>query len=685
MQSFSPLRRLLPCALLCMLSMGALPPAFSQTDKPKRPADIPIAHFMKGASLSSVVLSPDGSQLAMVIPGPKGRRILAVAPVEEPLRRKGLAQFDDADVAAVWWVNDQRLAFNVTDDKKQMAEQFGAGLYAIDRDGENFVWLIGRGSKGESEGHVATRPLRANHRMRQTLRDGSDDVVVERVHVFRGDAKDAGSSSVLRLNTRTRALAPLVTNEPRHASTWSLDATGYPWAVLTIDNDGKSALLARGKDGEWSPAAQYDLYDANAASIKPAGALTDGTLLVSAVRPGAERYWGLYGFDTATKKLSDQPLLALQGFDFDAEGGALIYDRSKKGAGRLAGVLYDSDASGIRWFQPAMAEVQRRVDALLPNTNNLVGCDPCGGQQRFVVRAEADRQPVVYFLFDASQPDAKALKLIGASRPEIDAALMARMDFARIPTRDGMSLPVWTTVPQGKGPFPTVVLVHGGPWVRGTSWGWHGDAQFLASRGYLVVEPEFRSSRGYGDSWFRAGFKQWGLAMQDDVTDATHWAVKQGLADPKRLVIAGASYGGYATMMGLVKEPELYRAGINWVGVTDIELMYTIDWSDSNDVWQRLGMAPMVGDREKDLEMLRRNSPLLRAGEIKRPVLMAYGGEDYRVPLPHGTKMRDALLKSGRAPVEWIEYELEGHGFRLEANRVDFWGRVERFLNTHTR
>ena len=245
-------------------------------------------------------------------------------------------------------------------------------------------------------------------------------------------------------------------------------------------------------------------------------------------------------------------------------------------------------------------------------------------------------------------------------------------------------MPVLVTKPKGKGPWPAVILVHGGPYVRGSEWGWTSDSQFLASRGYLVVEPEFRGSTGFGTEYFRKGWKQWGLAMQDDVTDATQWAVQKGLADPKRLVIAGASYGGYATMMGLVKEPELYRAGINWVGVTDIELMYEVGWSDfAGSDWQRFGMPRLVGDRKADKQQLDATSPLKHAARITKPVLMAYGGEDYRVPLPHGTKMRDALKKLGKVPVEWVEYQDEGHGWMLETNNYDFWKRVEAFLAKH--
>lgn len=675
----SPLR--LGLATLTLLACAASSWAKEASAAPKAPADVPALSFFKPAALGSVVLSPDGSQLAMVVPGPSGRKILVLAPANDPQRRKGLAQFDDADVRSVVWVNNKRLAFDVTDLSAEMAEQYGNGLYAIDTDGENFIWLVGRGAAVESKGHMATRPLRFNHRLERTLRDGSDDVIVSRFNIFDGPA-DPGSTSLLRMNTRTRAVQALEGREPRHVAQWATDAMGRPHAALSVNPSGEAQILAKNADDRWDAVADYQLYNSTATSMQLTGALPDGTLLVRAVRPGAERLWGLYTFSTTTKSLGAEPLVALQGFDVGDES-AVLYDRSPSGKGRVAGVVYTSDAVGVRWFLPSLQSAQKRIDALLPNTNNVFTCDPCGGQTRFVVRAEADRQPSVYFTFDAALKDAEALKLIGASRPDVSPALMASMEFERIATRDGKSMPVWITKPKGKGPFATVVLVHGGPWVRGASWGWHADAQFLASRGYLVIEPEFRGSKGYGDAWFRASFKQWGQAMQDDVTDATHWAVKQGLADPSRLVLAGASYGGYATMMGLVKEPTLYQAGINWVGVTDIDLMYSIGWSDSNSVWKSLGMKPMVGDQDADGEMLRRHSPLLRAAEIQRPVLMAYGGEDRRVPLPHGTKMRDALNKAGKVPVEWVEYKLEGHGFALTANNVDFWSRVERFLAKH--
>ena len=247
--------------------------------------------------------------------------------------------------------------------------------------------------------------------------------------------------------------------------------------------------------------------------------------------------------------------------------------------------------------------------------------------------------------------------------------------------RDGLDIPAYLTLPLGKGKnLPMVVLVHGGPYLRGASWNWDAEVAFLASRGYVVLRPEFRGSTGFGFKHFNAGWKQWGLAMQDDIADGTRWAIAQGIADPARICIAGASYGGYATLMGLANNPDLFRCGIDWLGVTDINLMFASSWeNDASAEWQRYGMPILVGDEVKDAAQLKATSPVNIAERITQPLLMAYGGSDRRVPIRHGISFRDAV-KSHNPNVEWIEYSEEGHGWALVKNRVDFWTRVDSFL-----
>jgi dipeptidyl aminopeptidase/acylaminoacyl peptidase len=448
--------------------------------------------------------------------------------------------------------------------------------------------------------------------------------------------------------------------------------------VATSQTGQVRILLRDGVDSPWRVIQAFDRFDSGPAAFLPVAFDPDGRLVVAKLRNDVARTSALFRLGSDLKPVAE-PFLSLRGYDAHSN---LIYDRSRQ---RLIGVSTVTDARAVIWFDEDMRALQEQLDQLLPGTNNLLQCQrDCLAKRFFVVEASSDRQPTLYFLFGRQESGRDALRLIGPSRPWIDAAQMATQDMHRIRARDGLELPVYVTKPQGKGPWPTVMLVHGGPYVRGHEWGWHRDDQFLASRGYLVVQPEFRGSLGYGDKLFRAGWGQWGLKMQDDVTDAARWAVAQGWADPGRIAIAGASYGGYAAMMGLVKDPDFYRAAVNWVGVTDIDLLYTVSWSDmAGSLWQRYGMPRLIGDPKKDKVQLDATSPLKRAAEITKPVLMAYGSDDRRVPLPHGVRMRDALREAGKAEVEWVAYEEEGHGFLLQSNLQDFWGRVERFLARH--
>jgi dipeptidyl aminopeptidase/acylaminoacyl peptidase len=261
---------------------------------------------------------------------------------------------------------------------------------------------------------------------------------------------------------------------------------------------------------------------------------------------------------------------------------------------------------------------------------------------------------------------------------------MATVDFRRYKARDGREIPVWVTVPAGTRPgqkLPAIVLAHGGPHVRGGNWNWEPWAQFLASRGYLVLSPEFRGSTGYGADHYQAGWKQWGLGMLDDLADGVAWAGRQGLVDPTKVCIAGASYGGYAALMSLIRHPDVYRCGVAWVAVTEPRLLFKSSWSNDMTEDNRGYYLPTVlGDPERDAEMLRSISPVEQAARLKAPVLMAFGELDRRVPLEHGTRMRAALREQGREP-EYVVYGGEGHSWLLIESNLDFAKRLESFLD----
>jgi dipeptidyl aminopeptidase/acylaminoacyl peptidase len=659
--------------ILIFVAQAATSVATAQTQA-KPPSDIPVADFFKQPALQAPSLSPSGQKIAVVIGTASGRKGLAVADIKTPNKFLGVAQFEDADIRSFVWVNDNRLVFDAVDFQAGLGEQLGSGLYAVNADGTDFIWLIERTGNYRVMGNPTKRPLPNRHQLFAVLDDGTDDIIVQRYNYY--DNQKVLGSTLLKLNTKTLELRNLMSSVPEAAQGWVLDRNAQPRALIA--SDGKSGIKVQvriANSSEWTTISQSDQFDSSAGSFEPFAFDYEDQLLVKAKLNNPEKTSALFRYDTKTQTLESKPFFSLKGFDFE---GSLIFDSKAK---KLVGINYTSDAPGTVWFDESLKRIQEQIDKQLPNTLNEISCKRCASAQHFIVKVSSDRQSPMFFLLDRST---LKLQLIGAARPWIDAASTAEVDFVRIKSRDGMEIPTYITKPKGNGPFPTVVLIHGGPHVRGSVWGFNPETQFLASRGYLVIEPEFRGSLGYGDTWFRAGWRQWGLKMQDDMTDTAQWAITKGLADPKRVAIAGGSYGGYAAMMGLVKEPSLFKAGLNFVGVTDIELLYTIGWSDTaGSTWEKFGMPKLIGDREKDIDQFRKTSPLLLAGQIKQPVFMAYGEDDLRVPLPHGTKLRDALIRAGNTQVEWNQYPNEGHGFLLEKNKVDFYSRMEKFLAKH--
>jgi dipeptidyl aminopeptidase/acylaminoacyl peptidase len=633
----------------------------------------PLADFFRNPVVTRVVMSPNGQHVAAAMAGgPQGRRRLVALNLDDWSKSKVLASFSDADIQSIDWVNDERLVFTLTDAQSAYAAQRGQGLYAVDRDGNTAPRLLIQRHWTGITAPASRRVLDGSHSLLSVLRDGSNDVVVGQT-VFDNRWR-RHNVNLLRLNTLNAGTQLLTPKAPERSTGWALDAQGQP-RVAVARFDGKTRVHWKATaDAPWTLLREFD-GPAAAEAFTPLGVDRRDRLYAAAHDGNGADTTALLRLDMRAAGAAPQALLKLDGHDF--VGGL------QRGAnGDVLGVRYLAQERGTHWFDPDLKKIQAQVDALLPDTNNLLGCGDCAQPRVVLVTASSDRQPNLYLLFDVA---AGTLKPLAASRPWIKPQAMAEREFRHFPARDGLSIPVHVTRPPGQAgktePAPMVVLVHGGPWARAAGWQWEAQSQFLASRGYVVVEPEFRSSTGYGTKLFRAGWKQWGLSMQDDVADAARWAIAQGLADPKRMCVAGASYGGYATLMGLIRDPTLFRCGVQWVGVSDLDLLFSTNWQ-INHAAADFGLPELVGDREKDATQFAATSPLKLAAQLKQPLLMAYGGLDATVDLAHGTKMRNAL-RPHNPNVEWIEYADEGHDWMLEANNIDFWNRVERFLDRH--
>lgn len=329
------------------------------------------------------------------------------------------------------------------------------------------------------------------------------------------------------------------------------------------------------------------------------------------------------------------------------------------------------------WFQRDWAAMQKQIDVLLPNRVNILSGDP---RRAVLVRSYGDVDPGTWYYFDIAK---KSLVTVGKAMTSADPARMRPMEVMSYKAADGLSIPAYLTRPAAPTatPAPMVVLIHGGPLAR-DHWNWDADVQMLASRGYLVFQPQFRGSSGFGRRFEEAGFGEWGKAMQDDITDGVRHLVAQGIADPQRICIVGASYGGYAALWGLVKTPELYRCGISFAGVTDIGHLFS-DWTDLRfDKASRQLMKRHIGDSTMSAELFDPVSPLRHAGRIKAPVLLMHGREDERVPIAHGRRMRDAL-EANNKEVTWVVFNEEGHGLRYRRNQVEYFQAMLDFLGKH--
>lgn len=630
------------------LSGWTWPAWAAEAAAPDSPLRRPMEHFFRPPEMGSVSLSPDGQAL-LALRKVEGRMNLVVVDLVARTA-KLITAFKTADVGGAEWISNTRIAFGLGTRVLDNTSLRG-GLHSIERDGSDY--------RAPTEETQSFRFLTRGYKQPA----GTVIAVV---------AEQKGHQALYRFNTLTGKAQRLSMGAPGIVVSWALDTQDRPRAVITREAEAHFQLWVRpDSDGTWVSIRRWrELLESD---VSMEGIDADDVLYVVAQPQGRDESC-LMAIDIKAAQWRPDPLVALKGYDI--EPGATRFTAK----GELRSVHYQADRPRVLHADPQLDALQTAMDAEFKD--RTVVLQPSRDGALVLVSVSGDVDPGQYFLY---QNDTKRLQSVGRARPWIDPAHMAKTEFFRYPARDGLSIPANLTLPPGAKPgqrHPLVVMHYGGPHVRAIRWGFDQTVQFLASRGYAVFMPAPRVSTGWGRKHFEAGFKQWGLGMQDDVTDGVLHLVKEGVADRDRLAIMGASYGGYLTMMGLVKNPELWRCGVNWVGVTDPAHMY-LNWTDFAEGDSDKYLLPiLVGHPERDAEQFAQTSPLRRVAEIQAPVLLAYGGADRRVPLANGTRMHQALQAAGKT-VEYVMYPDEGHGFRADPNVRDFWARVEAFLGKH--
>jgi dipeptidyl aminopeptidase/acylaminoacyl peptidase len=619
----------------------------------KSAAEIPVEVFFKRPQYTSMALSPSSTKLAAIVPF-RGRNNLVVIDLKAR-SSKVITGYEDFDVANFEWISDTRLCLRAADGQDVSGAFNYRGAACVDHDGQNHR-------------NFAFRRWAVLER----TRDGSPDVFVAT------NERTRNSVDVYRLNTVNGRGQLLTADSPGEVQQWVLDHNNVPRVAVSSpepkERYGPRPQQLWYRDGEgakWEKLFEFDPY-MTGEDIDPLAFDFDNQTLYVAHNFGRDKK-AIYKYDTKARKMGEMlfehPLV-------DVSGG-LVFDRSQK---KLVGIRYDADKPGVKWLDPELDKLQKMLDATFPKTINVLG-GPLEGGKLMLVRTFSDTEPGMFHLLDRSVPSIEPLM---KTREWIDPALMSERKFIKYKARDGLEIPAWVTIPKessGKN-LPLIVHIHGGPHVRGytaaSAWG-RPEAQFLASRGYVVLEPEPRGSRGYGKELYVKSFKQWGQSMQDDITDGALHLVKEGIVDKSRMCLFGGSYGGYASAMGLVKDPDLWKCGAPYVAVTDLFLLQEVSYTDVAEFAETAGFKKVIGDRNADKEMFSRNSPALQASRIKAPVFLAMGSADVRVPMVHGTALRDAIQKNG-GKVDFVVYNGEAHGWNKDENVFDFHRRLEKFF-----
>ncbi|HEY0660118.1 MAG TPA: prolyl oligopeptidase family serine peptidase [Lysobacter sp.] len=621
-------------------------------------AQVDIEPYLKRDGFEAIKISPDGAHYAATVPMEDRTALVILRRSDKKVVARAVG-VENSVVDDFWWANDQRVVIAMAERLGSEDQPYRTGeLHGISIDGEQVKRLVGvapfdgiGGTYGNSSDRVIARfidPLPAEPR--HVLIAVSDFSANPQTRVEKLDVYNGRRSPV--------AIAPV-----RRA--WFVtDPSGEVRFAEGAGSDNFRKLYYRDNaDADWrlvSNEAEKGF------SESPLGFAADGITAYLQVEQ-AQGPDAVVAWNTRTGERRE----VLR--DAVADPFAILYAKDGRS---VAGVQY-MDAGVRSRFVDDKADVAvtyRTLEKAFPGSAVSITSFTKDGRLA-LLQVWNDRMQGDFYLFDTQTRTASG---VFAQRLWFNPERMAGSRGVTLKARDGMELRGYLTVPHGKEArsLPMVVMPHGGPYGIFDGWTFDDDAQLLAEAGYAVLRINFRGSGNYGRAYRAAGARQWGDRMQDDLTDATQWAIDQKIADPGRICIYGASYGGYAALMGVAKEPDLYRCAVGYVGVYDLEAMHR----DNSRIarWARNWSNDWIGERDD----LAPRSPTSLADRIKVPVLLAAGGKDERAPIAHSKKMERAL-RAAKVPVETVYFDTEGHGFYTKPHRHEFYTRLLDFLARH--
>ncbi len=607
-------------------------PLFAET----KPPTLSLEDFFRLPTKTAYRISPDGTHYAFLQPW-NDRLNIHVAKIGEEAKR--ITSSTERDIRAYAWVNDDAL------------------VYLQDKGGdENYHVYVLTKEGSDVKDLTPFDGVRAG--ILDDLEDDDDHILIEM------NRRNPQIFDVYKVNIHTGEM-DMIAENPGTVGGWMTDHKGNIRIAYAMEGLKRTILYRENQTDEFHPIFSTDFTD----SVIPAGFTDDNRQLY--VLSNLDRNTkALYTFDPSEKSFGE---ILYERDDVDLSG--IIWSRERK---KLLGATYYTEKNQRHFFDDQTKELFSRLESRFSGYS--VGISSMSRDERkMIVSVASDRMPGKLYYHDLDQPD--EFRLVADLYPWIDENHMAEMKPISYVTEDGLTIHGYLTLPVGVPAknLPVVVNPHGGPETRDT-WGYNPEIQFLANRGVAVLQVNYRISTGYGKDFWMAGFKQWGRKHQDDITEGVRWLIDQGIADRDRIAIYGASYGGYATLMGLIRTPELYACGIDYVGVANLfTLLESIP-----PYWElaRQKMYETIGHPEKDAELFKEISPVFHADKIVAPLFIAQGANDPRVKKAESDQMVEAMRARG-VEVQYMVKDDEGHGFRNQENRFDFYRAMEAFLTEH--
>ena len=628
---------------------------------------VSISDLARHDEYLNVKISPDGAYMAATAVA-RGQTVLVMMRLGAGVKEKGnnvLSPRDNNEVVDFWWASPTRLVYSVGIHQGGYDAPLATGeLFAVDADGGSPQMLYGYRKTGMSTGSMIQKAVaeRGTAQFIAPISNNPNHILVA-ISLWDETGYDRQFPTAWRMDVRDGTKTKLV-KAPMRGAEFLADNQGRIRFAFTEANDGSFKVYLHPLDGDgWQL-----LPELSAARSTPLAFNRDDSAAYVTCAPDSG------GFGVCLWDASKHTL-------------ATLWSNPKVGPDGLAsgpvrdsvvGVTYMDGRPGTALFEGESAheETLKELMQQFPGENIEFVSGTTDGSMS-VVLVEADADPGAFYLYSAAT---HKVSLLAPRAKWIHPERMASKQPFEFAARDGLKLQGYVSYPpnleQAK-QLPTVVLVHGGPYGERDRWDYDPLVQAMATRGYAVVQVNFRGSGGYGYDFMHAGTREWGGKMQDDVTDATRWAIAQGIANPKRICIFGASYGGYAALEGAVKEPDLYQCAIGYVGVYDLALMFR-----RGDIPQStFGKDYLKRELGDDMTQLAARSPVNQLDALKAKVMLVVGGKDERVPPIQGLAMHKALLDRHVAH-EWLYKPDEMHGFYGEANLAEFYTRVLQFLGS---